>query len=118
MAAAYDEYLKSKHWQSFRLKAILHYGKKCLMCGTKEVPYFHVHHLTYENKGREKLKDVVVLCEICHNEVHRTGFVIKPVVKESVASKRPKRKKKKKHPVSPVATYKLSEEELSKYREM
>ncbi|MCK9327351.1 MAG: HNH endonuclease [Bacteroidales bacterium] len=76
--AEYAKYLQSRHWQAFRLKALKHYGKKCHLCGIKEVPYFHVHHLTYERLGKEKLSDVVVLCEECHNEVHRTGFVIKP----------------------------------------
>lgn len=74
----YSEYLKTKHWKSFRLKALKHHGKVCMMCGIKEVPYFHVHHLTYERLGCEKFKDVVVLCEECHNQVHKTGFVIKP----------------------------------------
>lgn len=81
--AEYTKYLQSRHWQAFRLKALRHYGKKCHLCGTKEVPYFHVHHLTYERVGEEKLSDVVVLCEECHNEVHRTGFVIKPVMKKA-----------------------------------
>jgi len=98
--AEYTKYLQSRHWQSFRLKAILHYGKKCMMCGIKEVPYFHVHHLTYVNLGHEKFKDVVVLCEECHNEIHRVGFVIKPVMKKVVKKKfvdrRNKRNEKKK----------------------
>jgi Asp-tRNA(Asn)/Glu-tRNA(Gln) amidotransferase C subunit len=78
----YAEYLQSRQWKAFRLKAIRYHGKSCMMCGIKEVPYFHVHHLTYERLGCEKIKDVVVLCEVCHNEVHKTGFVIKPNVKK------------------------------------
>lgn len=74
----YSQYLKTRHWKAFRLKALKHHGKVCMMCGIKEVPYFHVHHLTYERLGCEEFKDVVVLCEECHNQVHKTGFVIKP----------------------------------------
>lgn len=74
----YSDYLQSRHWKSFRLKAIKHHGKKCILCGIEEVLFFHVHHLTYKNLGHEKLTDVVVLCEACHTEVHKTGFVINP----------------------------------------
>lgn len=132
----YSEYLKTKHWKAFRLKALKHHGKVCMMCGIKEVPYFHVHHLTYERLGCEEFKDVVVLCEECHNQVHKTGFIIKPNMMKAekedfvecrnwskrrksgrwTAPKCNKRKKKKKPTVSPVTTYKLSEEELKKYR--
>jgi len=134
--AEYTKYLKSEHWQRFRLKALKHHGKQCMMCGIKKVPFFHVHHLTYKNFGHEEFADVVVLCEICHNEVHKTGFVIKPQVKKAEKqnfidhrnwSKRKNsgkytaaichKRKKKKRPVSPVITYKLTEEELKKYRE-
>ena len=83
----YSEYLKTKHWKSFRLKALKHHGKVCMMCGIKEVPYFHVHHLTYERLGCEEFKDVVVLCEECHNEVHRAKFVIKPQIKKAVKNR-------------------------------
>lgn len=133
--AEYAKYLKSDHWIKFRLKALKHHGKKCMMCGEKEVLFFHVHHLTYANLGKEKLSDVVVLCEECHNQVHKTGFVIKPQIKKVVKKKfvehrdRDKKrcggytaaicrkKKKKKRPVLPVITYTLPEEELKKYRE-
>jgi hypothetical protein len=83
----YGDYLQSNHWKSFRLKAIKHHGKKCMLCGIEEVPFFHVHHLTYKNIGHEKLTDVVVLCESCHSEVHKTGFVVKPNINKSAKQK-------------------------------
>jgi len=106
----YTKYLQSSHWIRFRTKALLHHGKRCMMCGIKEVPFFHVHHLTYKNKGHEEFKDVVVLCESCHNEVHKTGFVVKPVMKKSVKKKFVKRRDKRieeKKPLKKITFSKL-----------
>jgi len=30
----------------------------------------HVHHLTYDNLGRELDDDLIVLCNDCHKQVH------------------------------------------------
>lgn len=127
--AEYTKYLQSKHWIRFRTKAILHYGKECIMCGIKEVPYFHVHHLTYERIGKEEFEDVAVLCKSCHSEVHKTGFVVKHDIKDSLKNKfvehknwakgykrfKPKKNKTKRKPL-PVVSYIMSEEELQRYK--
>lgn len=86
---SYEDYLQSKHWKRFRLKALKHHGKICMLCGVTEVNFFHVHHLTYENLGNEKLEDVVVLCPECHSIVHIEGFNIKPHMKH-MAKPQPK----------------------------
>ena len=64
----YRKYLKSEHWINFRDEALNHYGRKCSNCGSEKS--LNVHHLTYKNRGHEKLEDVVVLCHNCHNEIH------------------------------------------------
>jgi len=66
--AEYRKYLKSEHWQSFREKAINHYGDACCLCGSNEK--ISVHHLTYKNRGHENINDVTVLCDRCHKEIH------------------------------------------------
>lgn len=74
----YAEYLKSDHWQTFRLTALERAGNKCALCGTlqrifvSELPMvvLNVHHNTYDTLGHEEPTDVVVLCEICHDNYH------------------------------------------------
>jgi hypothetical protein len=95
---SYEEYLKSKHWQRFRLKALKQHGKHCMLCGEDNIPFFHVHHLTYDNIGHELMEDVVVLCPLCHSIVHIEGFDIKAALKRSVRTAKPIRPKKKKTP--------------------
>jgi len=64
----YSRYLRSNNWRCFR-EAILRKFKKCSICGSTE--RLHLHHLTYENFGREDIKDVAVMCENCHNKLHK-----------------------------------------------
>ena len=64
----YWDYLKSDHWQNFRRK-ILKHRNRCKRCGSKE--NLQVHHRYYKNGkgsilGRERSRDVEVLCRACH----------------------------------------------------
>lgn len=65
----YREYLKSDHWRAFRQEAISRAGGVCGHCLNRR-PDLHVHHLTYERRGSEHIKDVMVLCGECHRLVH------------------------------------------------
>jgi 5-methylcytosine-specific restriction endonuclease McrA len=70
----YREYLKSKAWKAKRAKVIFRDGGQCQSvrakrkCGSRHK--IEVHHLTYERFGRERLSDLVCLCEDCHKAVH------------------------------------------------
>uniref|UniRef100_A0A6M3L6M0 Putative homing endonuclease n=1 Tax=viral metagenome TaxID=1070528 RepID=A0A6M3L6M0_9ZZZZ len=64
----YDGYINSKEWKAKRRAAFLHYGKACQICGSTQE--LSVHHLTYERLGREKMKDLQVLCNSCHENTH------------------------------------------------
>ena len=66
----YAEYINSPEWAEKR-KAVRLRDKKCQKCGRKR--FLHVHHLTYENFGNEKLEDLILLCNRCHDLEHR-GF--------------------------------------------
>lgn len=44
---AYQRYLKSSAWETFRQKAFDFYGRECKKCGCKN--NLHVHHKTYKN---------------------------------------------------------------------
>lgn len=64
----YDQYINSKAWQNKRREAINASGGKCQGCGTDRS--LTVHHKTYARLGKEKLTDLVVLCQDCHADEH------------------------------------------------
>ncbi|MFA5152559.1 MAG: hypothetical protein WC554_08385 [Clostridia bacterium] len=77
---SYQEYLLSKHWIEFKkrvfrdrkdMKKMLkkYGGYRCQFCfrDTK----LSVHHWTYKRLGNEYMGDVYVICDDCHNEIHR-----------------------------------------------
>ena len=68
----YKDYLKTWHWKHFRREAIKFYQGKCQLCGKKEEHEYnlHLHHNSYENRGRETFNDVILLCANCHKTHH------------------------------------------------
>lgn len=71
--AYYRTVLGSKRWQSLRAAAKKRAGGECERClGTRRQKgeAFHLHHVTYDNLGREALDDVVLLCQACHRQEH------------------------------------------------
>ena len=69
----YDEYIKSHpRWQKVRKARFDFDDKRCVVCHrdlTGE-PY-QTHHLSYLRLGRERLRDVVTMCDSCHHTFHR-----------------------------------------------
>lgn len=65
----YGAYLQSPHWQTLRRAAIDYYGNACVLCGAKG-DGVEVHHRLYVRKGRERLRDLTVLCRACHAKHH------------------------------------------------
>lgn len=65
----YEDYLQTEHWIHFKNEFLKWAGFKCQVCGETEKS-IHVHHKTYENKGRETFNDVAALCEVCHALFH------------------------------------------------
>jgi len=64
----YADYLKTEHWIELRGAKLLEANNRCQKC--KSHHKLQVHHLTYERKGRERLSDLKVLCERCHEKEH------------------------------------------------
>lgn len=64
----YRLYLKTQHWKRIRALALDRYGDSCVLCNQRPVD---VHHRTYERLGRERLDDLVVLCDPCHATYHQ-----------------------------------------------
>jgi 5-methylcytosine-specific restriction endonuclease McrA len=65
----YRRYLKSAAWQAKRAQVILRDRGQCRCCGSRYK--LEVHHKTYIRFGRERLSDLVTLCQLCHTHKHR-----------------------------------------------
>jgi 5-methylcytosine-specific restriction endonuclease McrA len=68
----YVEYLKSPRWKKKRERSLAFAERRCQICGSRK--HLEVHHNTYENLGHEKLRDLIVLCDDCH-ELYRSKMV-------------------------------------------
>lgn len=81
MRTDYSEMLKSPLWQKRRLQMLEKAGWKCELCQRKEKT-LHVHHLIYRAghlAWEYEDKELVVLCECCHETVHErdlTGSMV------------------------------------------
>lgn len=65
----YFDYLQSDHWQTLRGIKLKSVSKQCESCHSDEP--LHVHHIRYRNLLDCKLPDLLVLCERCHDSLHR-----------------------------------------------
>ncbi len=65
----YAAYLKTSHWQRVRRDALRRADYECQTCEIDRVQ-LEVHHLDYKRLGRERPRDLRVLCEKCHGEAH------------------------------------------------
>ena len=91
----YREYLKSDHWKNFRIEYYKANERKCIECGSTND--LNLHHLTYERLGREKLEDVVCLCNTCHFKLHeKMDKKKKPIAKKRKTKGKTKSKPKRK----------------------
>ncbi len=67
----YPAYLKTSHWGARRRAAVLAAQWTCQECNARGWDVeLHVHHLTYDRLGREKMADLRVLCAGCHGREH------------------------------------------------
>jgi 5-methylcytosine-specific restriction endonuclease McrA len=66
---AYNKYILSNEWASFRRSIIKERGYRCEICGCDD-KVIHAHHLTYERFMRELPQDIQLLCVPCHRKVH------------------------------------------------
>lgn len=69
----YDEYLNSPEWRRKRRAAVEKAGGQCSRCRSKK--NLTVHHVTYKRFGREKSRDLQVLCRPCHDDEHLANIL-------------------------------------------
>jgi 5-methylcytosine-specific restriction endonuclease McrA len=65
----YYKYLKSNQWREKRRTALEFYGNRCGLCGSRYD--LEIHHRDYDNIFKEKIEDLMILCETCHAKHHR-----------------------------------------------
>jgi 5-methylcytosine-specific restriction endonuclease McrA len=63
----YSEYIKSDAWIKKRSWVLVFWDHRCALCYREAN---HVHHRTYDRLGDEKITDLILLCEDCHNKYH------------------------------------------------
>lgn len=68
----YREYLQTPEWQYRRAMALRRAWFRCQVCNAKGVE-LNTHHRTYERRGQEHDRDLIVLCRNCHETFHREG---------------------------------------------
>lgn len=66
----YSDYLRSGTWARRRQAVIKRAGGVCEACGSEKAE--QVHHLTYQNVGREPLFELVAVCRACHEQIERS----------------------------------------------
>ena len=69
----YREYLLTPEWQERRKAALKRAGYKCQVCNRSR--QLHTHHRTYERRGVELARDLIVLCDECHALYHGKGLL-------------------------------------------
>lgn len=69
----YYKYINSKEWKRKRKKVLRYYKNRCSIC--KKTWNLQVHHKHYRSLGREKFRDLQVLCSGCHANVHEGKIV-------------------------------------------
>lgn len=64
----HNPYLKSNLWAIKRAMIMKRANNICEYC--RESKATQVHHRTYDNHGNEPLKDLLAVCNDCHDKIH------------------------------------------------
>ncbi|KKM14548.1 hypothetical protein LCGC14_1705040 [marine sediment metagenome] len=71
---SYADYLRGEHWAEFkeRYYKTKQTRKRCVVCRiTWREAVMHLHHTNYMQMGHESLGDVVPVCSLCHERIHK-----------------------------------------------
>lgn len=68
----YLDHLSSDKFKKLKLNRLVLDNFECQQCHCKvTAETSHCHHITYKRLGNEKYKDLVTVCPVCHNEIHK-----------------------------------------------
>lgn len=68
----YQQYLQTPEWQQTRKDHLRRARYRCQVCNAGNTQ-LNVHHRTYERRGQEHIRDLIVLCRDCHEIFHQQG---------------------------------------------
>ena len=71
----YRLYLQTPEWRERRGRQLATAAYRCQVCNARD--RLQVHHRTYERRGAEYNRDLIVLCDGCHELFHRNGKLAK-----------------------------------------
>ncbi len=79
--SSYEEYLSSEHWIAFKKRvyawAYKLYGKPlCEICKRNNC-VLNIHHRSYKRLGKERIGDIILICEDCHLKIHKLSYSTK-----------------------------------------
>lgn len=84
--SAYQKYIKSKEFKALRDKVLERDNYKCRVCGRSQEEIIgtkyslQAHHSNYEHLGKcneEEFNDLITLCNVCHNAMHKAPSNLK-----------------------------------------
>ena len=80
--------LKPEEWDRLRKFCYSAAGNTCVACGSRGEPHVEAHEAWHfdEEKGIQKLKDLLCLCPICHKAKH-WGYSSRLGIQEQVAAR-------------------------------
>jgi len=71
MTTSYSKYINSSTWRDIRKKYLeKHPYDETILYKGKKVKATDVHHLSYQNLGKEKNVDLIAVCDDTHNILH------------------------------------------------
>lgn len=95
-----QHYLASAHWRQLREAKFSVSGKRCQQCGN-DSRQIHVHHLSYKFIYDVTVIDLLVVCHVCHDNLHAHEHTAPKCAKPPIAPK-PKPIKVTKAPTPPT----------------
>ena len=73
----HEQYLQSEWWKKTREERLRMDGYRCSWCGSEKD--LNVHHFSYDYLGCEDAKDLITLCEDCHQRLHKCTEELRPI---------------------------------------
>lgn len=78
----YQQYMNSPEWFERRQLRLERDGHRCKRCGHDDA--LQVHHVRYDNLGKEPMADLITLCDRCHSDEHEKQHIMKRVIAETI----------------------------------
>ena len=71
----YSKYIRTKKWKTLASLVKEKAGNKCVFCGSEKK--LVAHHHNYINLYNETEDDLICVCNICHDKIHRGCYCMR-----------------------------------------